>query len=113
VDEEGRRYLLLDEIVDHRCDPNLAVAESDSYLSNNTVQKSRIRATEGWELLITWKDGSTDWVPLKELKQRYPVEISEYSIQKNISHHPTFIWWVNHVVQKKKIIISKIKSLYW
>ena len=41
------------------------------------------------------------------------MEIAEYSIQKNISHHPAFIWWVNHVVQKKKIIIPKIKSLYW
>ena len=36
VDEEGNRHLLLDEIVDHRCDPNLAVTENDSYLSNNT-----------------------------------------------------------------------------
>jgi len=113
VDEKSHRYLLLDEIVDHRCDPHLAAAESDSYLSNNTGQKSRIRITEGWDLLVSCKDGLTDWVPLKELKGSYPVEVAEYSIQKNISHHPAFIWWVNHIVRKKKIIISKIKSLHW
>ena len=113
VDEESRQNFLLDETVDHRCDPNLAVSESDSYLSSNTGQKSRIRTIEGWDVLLSWKDGSTDWIPLKELKESYPVEISEYSLQKNISHHPAFVWRVNHVVQIKKIMISKIKSLYW
>ena len=49
MDVEGRRHLLLDEIVDHRCDPNLADAENDSYLSNNTGQKYRIRTTEDWD----------------------------------------------------------------
>ena len=41
------------------------------------------------------------------------MEITEYSILKNISHHPAFDWWVHHGIRKKKIIISKIKSLYW
>ena len=113
VNEDGHRNLVLDEIVDHRCDPNLVVAENDSYLSNNTGQKSRIRSTiEGWDLSVSWKDDSTDFVPLKQLKESYPVKISEYSLQKNISHHPAFVWWVNHVARKKKIMISKIKPLY-
>ena len=112
VDEDSHRNLLLDKIVDHRNDPNLTVDENDSYLSNNTGQKSRIHTTEGCDLLVSWKDGSTDWVPLKELKESYPVEIAECSLQNNNSHHPAFVWWVNHVVRKKKIIISKIKSLY-
>ena len=41
------------------------------------------------------------------------MEITEYSILKNISHHPAFVWRVHHGVRKKKIIISKIKCLYW
>ena len=57
--------------------------------------------------------GSISYSERRELKESYPVEIAEYSIVKNISHHPVFVWWVNHVVSKKKVIISKIKSLYW
>ena len=41
------------------------------------------------------------------------MEIAEYSLLKHISHRPAFVWWINHIVRKKKIIISKIKSLYW
>ena len=53
VDENGHIRLFLAEIVDHRCNPNTSIKEKDSYLFNNTGQKSRIHTTEGWDLLVS------------------------------------------------------------
>ena len=69
--------------------------------------------TKGQELCVNWKDGSSNWVALKDLKESYPIELAQYSINNNIDHHPAFAWWVPYVEKKKKIIISKIKSKYW
>ena len=69
VDEYGHRFLLLDEIIYHRCNPNTTVKEKDSYLSHNTGQKSKIHTTEGCDFLVRWKDGSTTWIPLKNSRR--------------------------------------------
>jgi hypothetical protein len=43
-------------------------------------RKVRKRTTKGWELLVKWKDGTTTWIPLKDLKETNPVELAEYAI---------------------------------
>ena len=35
--------------------------------------------TKGWELHVKWHDGSTNWIPLKDLKHSNPVEVAEYA----------------------------------
>ena len=47
VDEDGHRFLLPAEIIVYLCNPNTAVKEKYSYLSNKTDQKVRIYTTEG------------------------------------------------------------------
>ena len=59
VDEDGHIFSLLTKRVDHRYNPYTTVKEENSYLSNDTGQKSRIHNTEGLDLLVSWKDGST------------------------------------------------------
>jgi hypothetical protein len=36
--------------------------------------------TQGWQLLVFWKDKSTSWVKLKDLKASNPVELAEYAV---------------------------------
>ena len=112
VDEEGHRFVLIDEIVDHRTSRD-AVQQADAFLTTGNGRKTRRHTTKGWELLIRWKDGSETWTNLKDMKESFPVETAEYSIQARIHEEPAFAWWVPHVISKRKAIISKVKSKYW
>ena len=60
VDEEGHRYIMLDEIVDHRKNDD-AVEKHDGFVVNSKGRKSRKYTTKGWDFLITWKDGTQSW----------------------------------------------------
>jgi hypothetical protein len=69
--------------------------------------------TQGWKLLVEWKEGGSDWIPLKELKESYPVEVAEYTRANKILDEPAFAWWVNEVTKRRNRIIAKVKSCYW
>ncbi len=58
-------------------------------------------------------DGTTDWMPLKDLKEANPIEIAEYAVSNRIDDEPAFKWWVPYVIRKRNRIISKVKSKYW
>ena len=69
VDTEGNEYILLQEICDHQKD-GLAVARDDMFVQHTRGGSNAVhrRTTKGWQLLVQWKDGSTSWTPLKDLK---------------------------------------------
>jgi hypothetical protein len=69
VDDEGRHVLMLKEIVDHSKDRS-AVHIDDGFVSGS---QQRRWTTKGWKLVVEWKDGTTTWVPLKELKDSNPI----------------------------------------
>ena len=49
------------------------------YVTNNI--KWHVRKTiKGWQLCIRWKDGTTSWERLADLKESYPIEVAEYSV---------------------------------
>ena len=75
--------------------------------------KRRIETTKGWEVLILWKDGSTTWSKLKDVKESYPVQIAEYATENSLAEEPAFAWWVDYVHKKRERILSKVKSKYW
>ena len=54
VDSEGRRYLLMDSIIDHKSDKN-AVAKDDEFVVVNGKRHKK-KTTEGWSFNIQWKD---------------------------------------------------------
>jgi hypothetical protein len=81
VDSEGNQHQLFREIFHHRRSKN-ALDKVDAYcvLSNGSwIPK---KATTGWDLEVEWKDGTTSWLPLKELKETNAVEVS-YARDKN------------------------------
>ncbi len=77
VDEEGRHFAILQEITDHKKD-GLALSKDDGFIENRHGQRRPKLTMRGWKLLVSWKDGSTDWIPLKDLKESKPVEVAEY-----------------------------------
>ena len=96
LDEEGRRHLMLESIDDHRTDG-----------TESTIQGSL--TTRGHELKCTWKDGTTTWIPLKDLKESYPVETAEFASAMELTESPAFKWWVHHTLRKRDQIISKVQ----
>jgi hypothetical protein len=55
-----------------------------------------------------WKDGSTSWENLADLKVSHPLETAEYAVTQGIDHKLAFNWWVPHVLKKRDQIISLV-----
>ena len=70
------------------------------------------RTTKNWQLLVQWKDGSTSWTPLKDLKESNPVEVAEYAVANKIANEPAFIQWAKDVLRNRDWIIAKVRSHY-
>ena len=112
VDQEGNRHILLDELIDYRVNGR-EVKLQDAFITTGTGTRRRHETTTWWELLAQWKDGSTNWVSLKDLKESYPVQTAEYAVAAKIAMEPAFAWWVPYTLKKRNQIISKAKSKYW
>ena len=112
VDEEGNRYTLFDVIEDHRTTGE-ELQQKDAFIISSNKGKRRRETTKGWEILLRWKDGSSSWETLKDVKQCYPLQLAEYALEKRILKEPAFAWWTPHVLKKKNRIISKAKTKYW
>ena len=112
VDDEGNRHVLFDAIIDHRVD-GTEVKTMDAFIVNKSGHKRRRETTKGWEILLQWKDGSTTWVKLKDVKDSNPVPLAEYAVQLRIAEEPAFAWWVPYVLKKRNRIIAKVKLKYW
>ena len=91
VDDEGNRFQLLSDIIDHRKN-GTEVTQQDAFVTTRTGTKRRRETTKGWEILVEWKDGSTTWVQLKDLKESNSIELAEYAVQARISEEPAFAW---------------------
>jgi hypothetical protein len=112
VDDEGHRYVLLDDIIDHRSTGDY-ISGDNGFIHLENSMKRRCHITQGWELCIQWKDHSTNWVKLKDVKNAYPIEVAEYAIANKVHEEPAFAWWVPSTLKKRNRFISKVKSKYW
>lgn len=112
VDAEGRQYMILDEITDHRKDAT-AIEKDDGWITLRSGRKARKTTTKGWKLQVSWKNGTSDWIPLKDLKESNPVEVAEYAKANKIDEEPAFAWWVHHILRRRNRIVSKVKARYW
>ena len=61
VDDEGNRQVLMNEITNYWT-IRTELKQQDAFITTKTGTKRRRETTKGWELLIEWKDGSTNWV---------------------------------------------------
>ena len=110
IDEEGQHHILMDEIIDHRKSAK-AVPVSEGFITSHNGNKIPKKTTVGWELLVTWKDGTSSWCKLSDLKSSNPVELAEYAATNRIIEEPAFKWWASHVLKRRDRIVFKIKKV--
>ena len=110
VDPDGHNRLLMKEIVDFKKDPATAVPMDDKYLITKSGQRRLRKTTQGWDFLVSWKDGTESWVKLSELKESYPVEVAEFVKARGLQQEPAFAWWVNHTIRRRNAILSAVKA---
>jgi len=67
IDDDGNRFVLLDSIVDHRTD-GTELQHDDAFVTSRNGGRRRKMTTKGWEILLQWKDGSTTWEKMKDVK---------------------------------------------
>jgi len=94
--------------MDHRKD-NSAVKMDDKYIkygSNQTLRKT----TQGRYFQVLWRDGTTSWEPLKNLRVSNPVEVAEYVISNKLAEEPAFAWWVPQTLKKRDRILAQVKA---
>ncbi|KAI2494561.1 Reverse transcriptase (RNA-dependent DNA polymerase) [Fragilaria crotonensis] len=111
-DDEGRRHAVLAEIVDHKADKR-ALRTDNGYVTTKRGRRVPKKTTKGWKILCQWKDGSTDWVDMRYVKDSNPIELAEYAVANRIQEEPAFKWWVSETLRMRNRIIGKVKSRYW
>ena len=68
--------------------------------------------TKGWFLCLKWKDGSTSWERLLELKQSHPLETAEYTESSHLLQEPAFSWWVPQAPRQRHRMEKVLKTRY-
>jgi hypothetical protein len=67
-----------------------AISKDDGFVISSGGSRTAKKTTRGWELCVEWKDGTSDWVKLKDLKDLNPVELAEYAMANLIVDEPAF-----------------------
>ena len=98
----------MEAIVDHQFGEDM-VKRADGFVVVNR-RKHMKKSTKGVHLCIQWKDGSTSWERLSDVKESNPIETAEYSFARGINDEPAFTWWVNYTLKKRDRIISAVKK---
>ena len=74
ADADGHVTMLLHAITNHRKnDASYELRDKHFYVNN---QKNLRKPTKGWDLEVAWQDGTTDWLPLKDVKKSTPAEVA-------------------------------------
>ena len=100
IDDDGNRQVLMNKIIDYQTN-GTELKQQDAFVTTKTGTKCRRETTKGWELLIEWKNGSTNWVSLKDIKESYPVQVTEFALATRISMETVFAWWVPFMLKKR------------
>jgi hypothetical protein len=107
-DSEGNQFLLMKAIVDHRKDGH-ALEKADMWIQVGSNKHKR-KTTKGWHLCIEWRDGTTSWERLADVKESNPVEVAEYAFATGIQDEPAYAWWCPHVLKRRDRIIAAVSA---
>ena len=109
VDSEGHLYNLLDAIIDHKTEGK-TITRNNMYVVTKRGRRRQRKSTEGWKLLVLWKDGTKQWIALRDLKESNPVECAEYATSRGLQDEPAFSWWVPYTLKKRDRIIAAVNT---
>ena len=108
VDEDGHTPMVMDEITSHRQNDE-AIPMSKGWIRTREGSKKRVITTKGWDLKVQWQDGSSNWIPLRDIKEANPIEVAEYAIRAKICEEPAFAWWVRPTIKRRDKIIKQVQ----
>ena len=89
--ENGYYQVELQSIVGHKKGKDAVTKEQAAFRYKGKTHY--LRTTKGWRRCILWKDGSTSWERLSDLKESYPV---------GVDNKAAFNWWIPFVLQRKE-----------
>ena len=107
VDVDGYHYQPLEVILDHSSD-NKAAEKKTKLIFFKHVRHSMRKSTVGCKFRVKWKDGTTTWISLKDLKESNPIEVSKYVTARRIQDEPEFFWCIPLTLRKRDRIISSV-----
>jgi len=110
VDTDGFSHAILNEITDFDRDENEAVHMNDKYITTKSGQKRMRTSTKGWNLLVSWKNGAEEWIPLSIMKNSNPIEVAEFAVANNIHKEPAFCWWIPYTLRKRDRIVAGVNA---
>jgi hypothetical protein len=76
VDPEGQHHVLFKGIVNRRYADH---QRDTTYIKEAGNHQPRAR-TLGWDICLQWDDGTPSWLPLTDLRESNPVEVSGYAV---------------------------------
>jgi hypothetical protein len=109
VDSNGRHSQILDAIVSYK-KSKAALSKDNAFVVTKRGNRKLRQTTVGWLFEVQWRDGTTQWVPLKVLKESNPVDVAEFAKAQGIADEPAFAWWVPYTLKKRNSIIAAINS---
>ena len=108
ADDNGQTPMfIVDEIVGHRYNKD-AISIDDGWYVTPQGARKRIITTKGCDINVSWKDGKTSWVPLKDMKESNSLEVVEYASRNKIDNHLVFAWWVPVTLKRRAQIIKQV-----
>ena len=113
VDDYGHMFKYMDEILGHRKDEKVAIKKENGTFQTKTGQTRKKATTKGWEFNVSWKDGSTSWLKLSDMKESFNVDTADYAKKAGIIDEPAFSWWAHRTLKKRAVIIRSVKTKYW
>jgi hypothetical protein len=112
INEEGYEETIFEEIIGHERNKEAMSIEQAKSLKEAYNQSSPIYTTKGWQICIAWKNDTTSWHSLADIKNSYPLQLAEYAVKHDLQNEPAFAWWVKPALKKRKYLIKALRARY-
>ena len=80
----------------------VSLADQESSVHDRPVIK---KLSAGLQICCLWKDGSTSWEELSDLKESHPVYKTKFEVAQKTDYEPehesAFNQWVKHMLKKQ------------
>ena len=112
VDSDGYQFQMVYNIQYHYSNLS-AIPREQGFVNARSGNLVPNKTARGWELLVDFKDGSSNWTKMKDLKQSNTLEFSEYAVAYALTEELALKRWVTYELNKRDCIVAKVKSKYW
>ncbi len=100
MNDKGYKNTLFHSIIGHEYEPPFTDAMQDENFD------SKSKSTEGWKICLQWKDGSSSWHPMIDVKNSFPVQLADYALFHKLQDKAGFSWWIKHTLKKRERMIK-------